>query len=122
MQRAPSRAPRKLVLGGAVALVTAFAVALAAAAVSAAGSTPRAPGPVFSKAAAFDVSKPLTELAGTSVEGVAEPTGNLRAGLAPTPLADTAHFTDGALQAPASPAPAIPSPIANFEGLSNQDN
>jgi hypothetical protein len=74
--------------------------------------------PTFRKAAAFDVSKPLREIA----KEAARPAkgGTPRPELGPV-VADSGHSRDGALQETAGPS-VIPPPIANFEGLSNQDN
>jgi hypothetical protein len=76
-------------------------------------------GPTFTEAAAFDVSKPLRELAKTvpssKGKGIVVPPER-----GPV-VRDRGHSRDGALQSKVV-GPAIPGPIANFEGLSNQDN
>jgi hypothetical protein len=102
--------------------------------------------PIFRDAVAFDVSRPLRDLAGpvTALQSAQA------AQAAPAPdqepieirperrpaAVDTGYAPDGALQSgapqraaqtaaaqPAAPqAAAIPAPSANFEGLSNQDN
>ena len=117
----------------------ALPVALAAAVVTviAAGTTQAGPtaakvkGPKFSDAVAFDVSKPLTELAkdrkapavnkaalsqgpdGIDFESPGPPSGRAARAAAPT-----ATRVAGAQQAPS----AMPPTIANFEGLNNHDN
>jgi len=70
------------------------------------------------KASAFDVSRPLRELAKSA--GPLMATG-LPAERGPAIVGNKSHSADGALQREL-PAPAIPGPLANFEGLSNQDN
>ncbi|MCI0687658.1 MAG: hypothetical protein L0Y54_10540, partial [Sporichthyaceae bacterium] len=80
--------------------------------------------PTFTNAAAFDVSKPLRELARTATPGAAR-VDRVNFDRSPA-VADrgSAGFTgDGAVQsAPGAGVQAIPGTIANFEGLSNQDN
>jgi hypothetical protein len=75
-------------------------------------------GPTFTAAKAFDVSKPLSVLA----RDAKVPTARLdldKEGAAPTELPFTA---DGALQATSPATPTIGGTLANFEGISNQDN
>jgi hypothetical protein len=117
-----------------IALVAVFAVIVSMAAALSAQAAP-AKGSASSQAArvidavAFDVSRPLSEIAAQAAPRPAG-TGELvdfrpereRNRL----VKDTGYAGDGALQA-AMPtgvkdSPLIPSPIANFEGLSNQDN
>jgi len=74
-------------------------------------------GPKFSEAKAFDVSKPLRELAKTAKPP--KPTG-LRPELGPQ-VQDRGHSPDGAIQDVAA-LPTIGAPLTTFEGLSNQDN
>jgi hypothetical protein len=73
----------------------------------------------FTEAAAFDVSSPLRVLAKTRAAAATS------AAMPPErPLItfkDRGHSGDGAVQGEL-PSPTIPGPIANFEGLSNQDN
>jgi hypothetical protein len=76
-------------------------------------------GPKFTPATAFDVSKPLRELAKAAPSGRAKG-GEIRPERGPV-VADRGYSRDGAVQTKVGSA-AIPSPIANFEGLSNQDN
>jgi len=76
-------------------------------------------GPKFTQAAAFDVSRPLRELAKTAPSSKGKG-GEVRPDRGPA-VADRGHSKDGAIQREAAPA-AIPAPLANFEGMSNQDN
>lgn len=107
-------------------------VALLVAAVGAAQAAPTmvqgGPRPQFSTAVAFDVSPALRDLARRASSRA--PQGELS--LEPLEIrpergpvvADKGFSGDGAVQAANAlqPAPAIPAPIVNFEGLSNQDN
>jgi hypothetical protein len=110
----------------AVLLVVA-AMALAFMSVSppaAAQSTPRTQPltPTFSKAVAFDVSPALRSLP-LAKKFVADPSKLLEIRPERGPRAHSRGYKSGdaALQA-LTAAVAIPSPLANFEGLSNQDN
>jgi hypothetical protein len=76
-------------------------------------------GPKFTEATAFDVSRPLRELAKTA-PSASRNGGEVRPERGPV-VRDRGHSRDGALQSRAASA-VIPAPIANFEGLSNQDN
>lgn len=93
--------------------------ALLAAVGTAQAESPPGPEPVFSEAVAFDVSPPLRELAKLPPSEDAEP-GVVREEPGPV-VPDQGHTEDGALQSAVAPA-TIPAPLANFEGLSNQDN
>jgi hypothetical protein len=116
---------RRLRLIGAVAVPAAVVAGICAGAASsgpaAIGRTARPAVPHLvakvSKAAAFDVSKPLRVLAKNTR------TVNFRGLPAERGLTipNIGHTADGALQS-RLPAPTIPGPLANFEGLSNQDN
>ena len=76
--------------------------------------------PTFSKAAAFDVSKPLRDMTAINRTGFEFGDDDEEEG-PEAPVGDTAHTTDGALQsAPANAS--IPGPLFTFEGASNQDN
>ena len=119
------RTRRRLRLIGAAAVPAAAVAAICAGAASsgpaAIGHTTRPAVPHLvakvSKAAAFDVSKPLRVLA----KGAR--TVNFRglpAERGPA-IPNIGHTADGVLQS-RLPAPTIPGPLANFEGLSNQDN
>jgi hypothetical protein len=105
---------------GVVVFMAALVTAVVAAGATQAGSAaPRKYEPKFSKAVAFDTSKPLRDLAKSAK--------NVKANAPPAErgpvVADKGHAADGALQSSTgSGSTAIPSPIANFEGVSNQDN
>jgi hypothetical protein len=119
------RTRRRLRLIGAAAVPAAVVAAICAGAASsgpaAIGSTARPAAPHLvakvSKAAAFDVSKPLRVLAKSTrtvnFHGLPSERG--------LTIPNIGHTADGALQS-RLPAPTIPGPLANFEGLSNQDN
>ncbi len=111
-------------------MASAAVVLIATAGTTQAGPTaPKVKGPKFTEAAAFDVSKPLKEL----VKGRQAPAVN-KAALSHGP--DGMDFesqasslrsarpasTAGTSAVSGQQALAIPSPIQNFEGLSNQDN
>ncbi|HEU6446627.1 MAG TPA: hypothetical protein VFL61_16360 [Gaiellaceae bacterium] len=111
-----SRTPR-LGLFAAIAIVALAAAVAGAATQVGAATTER--GPTFTKAKAFDVSKPLRELAKASTPRT--PRGeDVRPDRGPV-VESRGHSADAALQAQAAPL-AIPGTIANFEGLSNEDN
>ena len=107
----------RLGLPAAVAILALVAAVAGAATRVDAATTER--GPTFTKAKAFDVSKPLRELAKASKPRT--PRGeDVRTDRGPVVLSH-GHSGDAALQAQAAPL-AIPGTIANFEGLSNEDN
>jgi hypothetical protein len=111
--------PQRLWLLAGVALLSTL---LAAAGARQAESTPQRSGvrgPTFTEATAFDVSKPLRELAKTAPSAIGHG-GEIRPERGPV-ARDRGHSTDGALQSRAA-ASVIPAPIVNFEGLSNQAN
>src|SRR5262249_8534592 len=87
-----------------------------------AGSAPEPRGPVFTEPTAFDVSLPLRDLARAHPSGESafdedeEDQDGPDVGATPK-----AHEADGAAQTSA-PAATISSPLANFEGLRNEDN
>ena len=121
------RGTRKLrVLGialvPAVAAVAAFfggATSTGQAGVAETGSALTLPTAKFTGPAAFDVSSPLRVLAKTRAATAASSAmPQERAIIAAT---DSGYAGDGAVQSEL-PSPTIPAPIANFEGLSNQDN
>jgi hypothetical protein len=111
-------------------MAIAVVVLVATAGTTQAGPTAfKANGPKFSQAVAFDVSKPLKELA----KGRKAPVVDKAAlsygpdGIDFEPAASSLRSARPAVAAAPSAvggqqALAIPSPIANFEGLSNQDN
>src|SRR5713101_6857349 len=77
--------------------------------------------PKFSTAVAFDVSPALRDLVPAAKRFAPSSTVlEVRPERGPV-VRSKGHSGDAALQA-LSPAVAIPSPLANFEGLSNQDN
>ena len=75
--------------------------------------------PVFTKAAAFDVSKPLREIAPIDRTGFQFGDDDEEEG-PEAPVGDIGHTTDGALQT-ASPSSSL-APLFTFEGASNTDN
>jgi hypothetical protein len=87
------------------------------------------PTPVFSGAAAFDVSPALTSVEASRVPSVDGPDEivDVRPDRGPVP-ADAGHSGDGALAGPSARAMtpvaelAVGAPVANFEGISNLDN
>ena len=124
MRRRPRRAAVPV-----VALLGAVAVAVVTAGTIQAGPSPKATGPTFAKAKAFDVSKPLRELAQGAKPSGKVPKQHPRAdvdrnlaleGASATGLAVTGAA--GSSSTAAAQAAAIAAPLANFEGLSNQDN
>jgi hypothetical protein len=117
MQEAPHRRFRLLRFCGAGVL---SAAALTVVGATQAGSAPTQRGPEFHEAVAFDVSKPLRILATTAAKGTRPNDGQLDAERGPAVEANS-YMGDAAVQTAAAPL-AIPAPIQNFEGLSNQDN
>jgi hypothetical protein len=101
-----------------VAAVTAGAIVAYGVAAGAASATPPLK-PTFSKAVAFDVTKPLREMAPITRFGVDFESDDTEGPAGP--VGDTAHSTDAALQTTPGTA-TIPAPLSTFEGLSNQDN
>jgi hypothetical protein len=105
-------------------------VLIATASTTQAGPTTlKVKGPTFTAPAAFDVSKPLRELAkgrkAPSVNKAALSRGPDGIDFEAAASLRSARQAGGAAPAPASAqqAPsAIPAPIVNFEGLSNEDN
>ena len=77
----------------------------------------------FSDNVAFDVSPTLRVLAARRITPALPPEdqGEVREENGPEAVESDAYFPDAAVQANA-PQAAIPSTLANFEGLSNQDN
>jgi hypothetical protein len=108
--------PRSLF--GAAVLSTALLIAVGA---TPAGSAPAEHSPRFTNAVAFDVSKPLRELAKTAQASARR--GNIRLSPEPGPTVKRADYSgDAALQTTSVTPAAIGGTIANFEGLNNQDN
>ncbi len=113
------RAPRVLALASLVVVLVAAMLAGTAGAAQAAAS----PGPtaVFTTAQAFDISKPLRVLARDAGSSVL-PDADDEEDDSIVMVADNGFTGDGAVQTSTPSAPAITAPLANFEGLSNQDN
>jgi hypothetical protein len=116
VERFSTRGLRGFWLAG---LLVTFAVAAVSASGAPDAGTASTKGPKFSEPTAFDVSKPLKELA------KGPPSARGRAGeVRPDrgrQVVDRGHSKDEAVQSQVG-ALAIAAPIANFEGLSNQDN
>ncbi len=126
MYRSPQQRFRKLRMLGTGVLVLGVLAPIGPAQAS---TAPAQPKPTFSQAAAFDVSKPLRDLAKTATAARAANGSDkeVRPDRGPV-VAESlsasraaAPSGDGAVQSAVAPA-AIPAPLANFEGLSNQDN
>lgn len=83
----------------------------------------RGPGPKFSNAVAFDVSPALRDLAANTPPRRSPPTNEIK-DIRPDRGANIANMGYSGDEAITSPVvtQSIPSPLANFEGLSNQDN
>jgi hypothetical protein len=118
MHRSSGRRRRRLGPLGAVVLLAAVVTAVIVTGATQAGSAaPAKFKPKFTKAAAFDTSKPLRELVKSAKTRKAK---ELPAERGPA-VADRGHSADGALQGAAA-QPMISAPLLTFEGLSNQDN
>ncbi len=116
-----------------VVLAAALATAITAGATQA-GPSPNAKGPKFTEAVAFDVSKPLRDLAKQApAGGTLAPATGKDTDSELTAIRGGSNAVFGALAsltAAAAPQAAssqlvsasIPAPMANFDGLSNQDN
>jgi len=129
MYRSPQQRFRKLQL-----LATGVLVLGVVAPIGPAQASPAQPlaKPTFTSAAGFDVSKPLRDLAknaksaataraaDATVKDIRPDRGPAVAGGRTASTAATAS-ADGAVQSAVAPE-AISAPLANFEGLSNQDN
>jgi hypothetical protein len=115
------RPPKPRLLGLLVAIaavVCAAAAGTGSAAVVPSGSQPASTTPRVINAAAFDVSRPLRDLASERVAPSVQPRAENPGSL----VSDISGYTaDGALQTTAFSA-TIAAPLQNFEGLSNQDN
>jgi hypothetical protein len=110
----------RLPLFGAGLLSTALLMAVGA---TPAGSAPAKHEAVFSEAVAFDTSKPLRELAKTAKIEARDKTGRMSPERGPT-VKDKGYSGDAAVQAfsALSALATIGGTIANFEGLSQNDN
>jgi hypothetical protein len=113
-----SRGKLRLLLLLAVGVL--LSAALTAVGATPAGSAPAKSQPRFTEAAAYDVSKPLRELAKTAATAAGQKDGQLRPERGRA-VENVGYSGDPALQAAAAPL-AVSAPIQNFEGLSNQDN
>jgi hypothetical protein len=111
-----------------LALVAAVVAAIAAGGTQAGPNVLKTEGPKFTDATAFDVSKPLKELAKGRT---APPVNKAALGRGPDGIdfegAGSRWAKQAGAAAPAAAsaqqaAGAIPAPSANFEGLSNEDN
>jgi len=128
MHETPRGLPRTLRLLGMVTFLAAVLATVVAAGATQTGSAAQTGAaapvdmkPVFKEADAFDISPPLHELAKTAKPVNPKDLPPERGPVVP----DQGYSGDGALQAGASAAvaaQAIPAPLQNFEGLSNQDN
>ena len=118
---------RRFVLPVAATLVAAVVASVMAGTIQA-GPTPKIQGPVFSGAKAFDVSKPLRELA----KNATRPSKGLPKRRGPDPIVVDSSASElalgsasarfgGAGSASTAAATAL-APLRTFEGLSNQDN
>jgi hypothetical protein len=109
-----------------IIVLSLLAVVPAAAAPSDSPSTAPAfkgPSPKFSNAKAFDVSPALRDLAANPSPRKSAPSSEIK-DIRPdrgAMVSDTGHSGDGAITSPVV-SMAIPGTMANFEGLSNQDN
>jgi hypothetical protein len=134
MHGSPHHRVRLTSLTGAAVLVAAlFAPAASAQARPSDQAKPApAPGvgaPTFTAPAGFDTSRPLRDLARSAASAVAIAPDGVSPERGPV-VADRGHAGDAARQAATRGAgiaarhapPTVGAPIANFEGLSNQDN
>jgi hypothetical protein len=125
MNRARPRATRRVRRALPIMLV-ATAVAAVSAGTTQAGSNRAMKGPTFSNAVAFDVSKPLRDLAKDAKPNIAPsaaPAGADRNYSVDRTGSNSIFSPLSALQSAASAGGAdIPAPLTSFEGLSNQDN
>jgi hypothetical protein len=108
----------RLPLFGAGVLATAFVLAVGA---TPAGSSPATHSPKFTSAVAFDASKPLRELVRDAQASERDQRVRLGPELGAT-VKDAGYAEDAALQMSSVTALTIAGTLANFEGLSQQDN
>src|SRR5262245_40418023 len=123
MRDTPIRGTRSLRLLVPAALIAALVAPAGAMQAASAAKAPDKLKPRFTNVAAFDVSKPLRELAKTAKPNKALPDRVSFDRAAPAVgKAAQGHSRDGALQSAAAGTQSIGGTIANFEGMSNQDN
>jgi hypothetical protein len=123
----PGGLRRRIARYSALALTAAL---LAAPAAAQAQPALHLPTPTYSEAAAFDTSAPLRDLAASAAQARASLSDEdevreseaeeVLEGREVNPV-DHGYSPDGAVQT-APGAPAVPATLANFDGLSNQDN
>jgi len=91
---------------------------------AAAAQAVKAPKPKFYDNVAFDVSPTLRELAARRITPAlpADDQGEVREENGPEAIGSDVYFPDTAIQNNLPSQPTISNTIANFEGLSNQDN
>jgi hypothetical protein len=127
MRGGSTSAPRRLRLGGALALLAGLLTAAlyagagsGSAAVAPGEAAGTSPAPTVTWAAAHDTSPPLRDLAAGRIAPDADDPAD-EPDLGPIATGDNGYSVDGALQS-AAPTTNIPSTQQNFEGLSNQAN
>jgi hypothetical protein len=127
MRGGSTSAPRRLRLGGAVALLAGLLTAAlyagagsGSAAVAPGEAAGTSPAPTVTWDAAHDTSPPLRDLAAGRIAPDADDPAD-EPDLGPIATGDDGYSVDGALQS-AAPTTNIPSTQQNFEGLSNQAN
>ena len=125
LQRRSDRAARRIALP-VVASLTILAAFVTAGATQA-GSTSTAKTPVFKNAKAFDVSKPLRELAKSHKPSGKAPKQHPRGNVDRSPTIEGASASELSVtgadgSSSGADTLAVGPTIANFEGLSNQDN
>ena len=111
-----SRLPLWLAVGVLAVVVTAALGAVATTPAGAAGDL-KVSQPTFTTAAAFDVSRPLRDLVKEAVPASAPDDEDTSGPASP----DGPFVADGAIQSSLPASATVGGPIANFEGLSNQD-
>jgi hypothetical protein len=120
MQETPRRRVRRRSLVGAGVVAAGLLTAVVA---TPAGTAPAAHSPKFGKAVAFDTSKPLRELAKTAKTAARDENTRMSPERGPT-VKDKGYSGDAAVQdfSSVSAVATIGGPIANFEGLNQNDN
>jgi hypothetical protein len=120
MHETPRRRLRRRSLVGVGVVAAGLLTAVAA---TPAGTAPAAHSPKFSRAVAFDTSKPLRELAKTAKTAARDKDARMSPERGPT-VTDKGYSGDAAVQdfSSVSAVATIGGPIANFEGLNQNDN